>query len=87
MKRLQSEKLWFDQFSGRYKALIVDGSGSANPNVFSAADAFKKVFLDSTVSGYTGLYLPFVGGVPNNSYFRNGTPHHNTPSSSSWITK
>ena len=61
--------------------------GSANPNVFSSADAFKSVFPQSTVSGYTGLYLPYVGGVWNNAYFSHGMSFPNTPYSSSWITK
>jgi RHS repeat-associated protein len=61
--------------------------GSANPNVFSSADAFKKVFPESTVSGYTGLYLPYIGGVWNIPYFTHGESFPNTPHSSSWITK
>jgi RHS repeat-associated protein len=61
--------------------------GSANPNVFNSADAFKSVFPQSKVSGYTGLYLPYVGGVPNWPYFTHGESFPNTPKSSSWITK
>jgi hypothetical protein len=61
--------------------------GSANPNVFSSADAFKSVFPKSKVSGYTGLYVPYVGGVWNNAYFAHGESFPNTPYQSSWITK
>lgn len=61
--------------------------GSANPNVFSSADAFKNVFPEAKVSGYTGLYLPYVGGVRNNSYFAHGESFPKTPHKSSWITK
>lgn len=46
--------------------------GSANPNVYSAADAFKKALPGATVSGYTGLLFqlgPIETGVPNNKLF------------------
>lgn len=48
--------------------------GSANPNTYSAADAFKKGLPDAHVYGYTGLMFqmgPIETGVPNNKFFAN----------------
>jgi RHS repeat-associated protein len=55
--------------------------GTAN-GADSAADIFKRIFPNASVFGYTGYYLPWIGGVPNNWLFTHqwggepGVPYH-----------
>jgi RHS repeat-associated protein len=59
---------------GKTPKIELKSCGSANPNIYSAAEAFKKALPNAEVLGYSGLLFqlgPIEMAVPNNKFFAN----------------